>query len=628
MEQFQAPANETCLISTNPCNDVEYMNIAPGEGKKTISIFSDQYCEELAHPYLFPNGSYGLNVKRTIALSPVKYFNQRLLNYTQKFSGDADYIFFAHSYMQQINLKNQINIAMKKVSGTSLTAGMLTTNFKERVKEFIAADQAYTFMNCIKGTPAYWKKFKSECLAMVRQLGIPQFFLTLSCADLRWDELVSIISKLNSITVNDPDNLSYHERCDILNSNPVLVARHFQNRVELFFKLFVINGPLGKAQYYAIRVEFQVRGSPHIHSFIWVLNAPILTEETIEDYVRWIDGIISAQLPDQQENSALHNLVKTYQMHRHSHSCRKYKKDKCRFHFGRFFTSKTIVAKPLPESMPFEERSDILKNRRHILDSVLGYINTNLNPGIINVFDPSRDDYIKPPCIDEILQSLGSTEEDYIEALSISEDNDFQIHLSRQPNSCFVNNYFPAGLFAWEANMDIQPVFNEYKTVAYMCAYLSKTEDSCTRAMSQALTESLSNKKNSYEQMHAIAHAYSTNRECSVQEAVYHILPELWLRKTFPGVIFLNSNIPDRRYKFFRSKQEIAELPEDSTDLFKQNMIDRYIDRPNMTFAKGKYAVLDKFCFAEFLRYYYIIPSKDNDCQPEELVEEDVEKKS
>ena len=67
---------------------------------------------------------------------------------------------------------------MKKVAGAALTAGLLNDNFKERVKSFVVSDQAYTFMNTIKGTPAYWKKFKSECLAMLRQLGIPTFFLT------------------------------------------------------------------------------------------------------------------------------------------------------------------------------------------------------------------------------------------------------------------------------------------------------------------------------------------------------------------------------------------------------------------------------------------------------------------
>ena len=50
-------------------------------------------------------------------VSPVKYFNQRLLNYTQKFASDTDYIFFANYVAQQVNLRNKINIAMKKISG-------------------------------------------------------------------------------------------------------------------------------------------------------------------------------------------------------------------------------------------------------------------------------------------------------------------------------------------------------------------------------------------------------------------------------------------------------------------------------------------------------------------------------
>ena len=100
-------------------------------------------------------------------LSPSKYFNQRLLNYTQKFSSDSDYIFFAQSVIQKLNLSNQINIAMRKVTSNQLTAGMLTSNFNEKIKEFIASDQVFTFMNSIKGKPAHWKKFSFDVLAMV-----------------------------------------------------------------------------------------------------------------------------------------------------------------------------------------------------------------------------------------------------------------------------------------------------------------------------------------------------------------------------------------------------------------------------------------------------------------------------
>ena len=89
---------------------------------------------------------------------------------------------------------------------------------------------------------------------MVKQLGCPTFFLTLSCADLKWNELVEIISKLNSLglTKENVEGLNYFERCDILNSNGVLLAQHFQHRVEIFFKERLINRdrPLGKIKYY------------------------------------------------------------------------------------------------------------------------------------------------------------------------------------------------------------------------------------------------------------------------------------------------------------------------------------------------------------------------------------------
>ena len=45
-------------------------------------------------------------------------------------------------------------------------------------------------------------------------------------------------------------------------------------------------------------------------------------------------------------------LVKPYQIHLHSKTCRKYRNEKCRFRFGRFFTNKTIFAQPFADSVP------------------------------------------------------------------------------------------------------------------------------------------------------------------------------------------------------------------------------------------------------------------------------------
>ena len=77
--------------------------------------------------------------------------------------------------------------------------------------------------------------------------------------------------------------------------------------------------------------------------------------------------------------------------------------------------------------------------------------------------------------------------------------------------------------------MDIQSVFNHYKAITYMCKYLSKSEDECSKAMKQALNEAKNNNSYKFQQMFLIAKAYSINRECSVQEAVYYVMmPELW----------------------------------------------------------------------------------------------------
>ena len=72
------------------------------------------------------------------------------------------------------------------------------------------------------------------------------------------------------------------------------------------------------------------------------------------------------------------------------------------------------------------------------------------------------------------------------------------------------------------------------------------------------------------------------------------------------------------------SENEISELPEDSNDVFRRNMLDRYIDRPNTSFVGGKFSVLNEFCYAEFLRYYYLVSKAwdENDYQPEVLKDE------
>ena len=109
------------------------------------------------------------------------------------------------------------------------------------------------------------------------------------------------------------------------------------------------------------------------------------------------------------------------------------------------------------------------------------------------MIDLTKDNFTQPLSIKEILDELEISSDDCYRALSISKDEDLELHLKRQPNSCFINNYFDVSLKAWQANMDIQAVFNEHKAVTYMFQYFSKTEDQCSQAMKQAAKEAFEN---------------------------------------------------------------------------------------------------------------------------------------
>ena len=88
-------------------------------------------------PYLFRNGKFGYKFERELKLSPIKYFNQKLFNFTQMFAPDPDYVFFFFFSLpvtQQIKLQSEINITLEKVCTGCVTAGILSNNFSDTVK--------------------------------------------------------------------------------------------------------------------------------------------------------------------------------------------------------------------------------------------------------------------------------------------------------------------------------------------------------------------------------------------------------------------------------------------------------------------------------------------------------------
>ena len=127
---FEIESDDELETTSNPLNTHRHaadeslvigskylLELAPGQVKGTRHILSDKKCEEWAFPKIFFRGKFGYTLPREHHLTLTKYFNQRLLNLSQTFASNSDYMFFAQSVLQQKNLNDQINIVLKKMAG-------------------------------------------------------------------------------------------------------------------------------------------------------------------------------------------------------------------------------------------------------------------------------------------------------------------------------------------------------------------------------------------------------------------------------------------------------------------------------------------------------------------------------
>ena len=177
-----------------------------------------------------------------------------------------------------------------KVCCGHLTAGILSQSFSESDKSFNANDKAYYFilLNVLQPIGSiFFLKFLQWSSCLVFQLSL-WHYVVLIYIGMDWFQSLPSWTEENLLQ-EDINNMDFFQRCIYLNMNSVLMARHFQHSVEIFFKVTVVDGSLGKVKHHIIRVELQVRGSPHFHSFLWILNAPVLFKTNIDVYINFVD---------------------------------------------------------------------------------------------------------------------------------------------------------------------------------------------------------------------------------------------------------------------------------------------------------------------------------------------------
>ena len=92
-----------------------------------------------------------------------------------------------------------------KVNHSHSQQKQLKIILKKQLKCLCARDDAFSIMNSIKRTPRYQKQFLWDLLAKVKQLGVPTYLFSLSCADLIWKVFPYIINKLIKVVLSDEE---------------------------------------------------------------------------------------------------------------------------------------------------------------------------------------------------------------------------------------------------------------------------------------------------------------------------------------------------------------------------------------------------------------------------------------
>ncbi|XP_055056177.2 uncharacterized protein [Misgurnus anguillicaudatus] len=577
-------------------------SIAPAQGKKPVGFFKIPKLEAMAFPVQFPTGHNTIDEAREKALSPSMYFNARLFSVDTRFARDQSYLFFAQFATETHLARNSMTVQLRKGKpitrdGRRISNRLLQDNHE--VERLVHNKDATRFMQPLRGSPSYWEKTLRDLQAMIRQLGTPTFFCTFSAAEMRWPEVITAIKAQQGEDVVFSE-LDWMTKCEILRSNPVTVMRMFEKRVDALMTHLLLSPaqPIGKVEDYFYRVEFQARGSPHIHLLAWVKDAPEFESDSDEVVCGFIDRYITCRLPDSTTDPELHQIVTEVQLHsrKHSKSCKK-GNVLCRFGFPKLPMSDTTITRPRPQRPEEEEteedsHQDRRSSRSDAVRKAMSDARTKLKP----LWDLLNDPQATFENLPELLSKCNLSMEDYMKytrELSTSS----VILLKRDPKEVWVNGYNPDLLRAWNANMDIQYILDPYSCIMYMLSYISKPEHEMNEMLKNVIKAVRETDVNEEDEMKHIMQAYSKHRQVSSQESVARTC-SLPMKKCSRSVVFIPTD--DDALKMSLPLSVLLHKNPDSEDVWMSGIIDKYRARPQTP-------EFEKICLADFVSNYRIV---------------------
>ena len=241
------------------------------------SISSQPFCEYKeehlfckAFPWLFPGGYGDYNETRIKQVHAGDWAQQMLYYYDGRFARDKIWCFFALNYCSRRRNQKSGNFFIK-----SFLRQMPQT--LDELKESIEAgdtkyiDQLTYFSHHVRGSNSYWRAKRSELYSWINYHidqghGGPTIFMTLSCAEYFWPDIIRLLENRIWIAENRCVDLSKNiaERNRAVLEYSLVIQEYFQVRVQEFMN--TVGKHVFGIEHYWLRYEFaKSRGQIHAH---------------------------------------------------------------------------------------------------------------------------------------------------------------------------------------------------------------------------------------------------------------------------------------------------------------------------------------------------------------------------
>ena len=641
----------------------EGLSVAPGEGQIPTNILMEEDWDVKSFPHLHPDGRYGLHHKREIKLSPLQYFNQRLLNKDIRFSSTPSFVYAALGYLEKQQLERNMNIAYNKGTSRMTNEGMKVFHL----------DDAFAVLGNTKNSPKFWQDAELQLIAKLENLGPFMFFFTLSCAEKRWMENLHVILKRRlgdevqfsykynhdgeqsdpeaTLLINDMPyedflkengiELNIHEE---MRKNVLTLTRNFDHRVKMFMKNIVMgaNNPMN-CKFFSYRVEFQARGAGHVHGVLWIDMDAVMRDDTgnilyekdvtgrevpkkVFPGVKQAIDNIKNSIPSAEDlkcleqftdnfitvdltNPEVKDIVSEVNVHKHTRACHT-KGPFCRFSYPKFPTTKTIISQPYKNMNLTDDDGNQLgddeKKKLYLkLQAKMSKVKEHLeNEEFINELKRlSPEEQISALC-----SFSGLSVEEYYQGLSYSSCS-YTVHLKRRIQEIYVNPYNTEWIKAWNGNMDIQICLDFFAVITYITDYVSKDDTSLMNILLEAAKNCQS--ESAKQRMRIIKDTFLTHRQMGEAEVYYRIFPGLYLKNSNVKTVFLATGFPENRSHYMKKINPEDEHLYDEESLVriddkeskyhpKPSMIEKYVRRPT---------ALKDMCLMQFVKMYESVSS-------------------